>query len=96
MFEIRTRKILLISNTIASTSNIIYSIVTENPKALDIGGLFNTISHLFFDPKFMLNIKKEFIENKIYEKIENEIYQIENSREKLNQFEYRYLLGGKK
>lgn len=95
MFEIRTRKILLISNAIASTSNIIYSVVTENPKALDIGGLFNTISHLFFDSKFILSIKKEFIENKIYEKIENEIYQIENSRGKLNQFEYRYLLGNK-
>ena len=40
LYEVRTRKILLISNSIASTSNIIQTAITNNPKNLDIGGLF--------------------------------------------------------
>lgn len=88
MFEIRTRKILLISNAIASTSNIIYTAVTKNPKNLDIGGLLVTISHLFLDTRFILNVKKEFIENRIYEKIESDIQSIEKNQNKL--FEYGF------
>ena len=38
LYEVRTRKILLISNSIASTSNIIQTMITKNPKNLDIGG----------------------------------------------------------
>lgn len=93
LFEIRTRKILLISNTIATTSNIIYSVVTDNPKALDIGGLLVTISHLFRDTSFILNVKKEFVENRIYEKIDEEINGIEKNRDKLFTFEYQNLSG---
>lgn len=91
LFEVRTRKILLISSIIASASNIIYSAVTKNPKALDIGGLLVTLAHLFSDARFMLNIKKEFIENKIYEKIETEIKAIDESRGNLMDFECKYI-----
>ena len=49
LFEVRTRKILLISNSIASTSTIINTAITRNPKNLDIGSLLNTITHLFTD-----------------------------------------------
>lgn len=91
LFEVRTKKILLISNTIASTSNIIYSVVTKNPKALDIGGLMITISHLFRDSSFIFNIKKEFVENRIYEKIDEEINSIEQNQDKLFTFEYQNL-----
>lgn len=73
LFEVRTRKILLLSNTIASSSNIIYSVITHNPRNLDIGGLLVTLSHLICDTSFIVNVKKEFIENRIYEKIEEEI-----------------------
>lgn len=92
LFEVRTRKILLISNTIASTSNIVFSMVTKNPKGLDIGGLLVTIMHLFSDSKFILNVKKEFIENRIYEKIENELKAINENQEKLLSFEYNHIL----
>lgn len=92
MFEVRTRKILLISNTIATSSNIIYAAVTENPKALDIGGLLVTIMHLFSDTRFMLNVKKEFIEDRLYEKIEDEIKAIEQNQDKLSDFEYRNMI----
>ena len=93
MFEIRTRKILLISNTIATTSNIVYSAVTHNPKNLDIGGLLVTLSHLVCDTEFIVNVKKEFIENRIYEKIEDELKAIDNNQGKLFGYEYNHPSG---
>lgn len=93
IYEVRTRKILLISNTIAATSNIIYSVITRNPKALDIGSLLVAVSHLFRDTSFILNIKKEFVENRIYEKINEEMKDIEQNKDKLFAFEYQNLSG---
>lgn len=63
LYEVRTRKILLISNVIASTSSVISTVITRNPKNLDIGGLLITITRLFSDIRFMTKIKKEFIES---------------------------------
>lgn len=93
LFEVRTKKILLISNAIASSSNIIYSIFTHNPKHLDIGGLLVTLSHLVCDARFIINVKKEFIENKIYEKIDEELNAIEENGDKLFGYEYGKLQG---
>lgn len=78
LFEVRTRKILLISNAIASTSTIINAAVTENPKNLDIGSLLNTVSHLFTDIRFIARIKQEFIENEISDRLQKEIQEIDN------------------
>lgn len=77
LFEVRTRKILLISNSIASTSTIINAIATENSKNLDIGSLLNTISRLFFDIRFITKIKQEFINNEISNRIMREINEID-------------------
>lgn len=77
LFEVRTRKILLISNSIASTSSIIYSAVTQNPKNLDIGGLLVTITRLFSDVRFMAKIKKEFIENELDKQLQTELADID-------------------
>ena len=63
IYEIRTRKILLISNVIASSSNVITTYITANPKKLDIGGLLVTIARLFSDVRFITKIKKDFIES---------------------------------
>ena len=93
MFEVRTRKILLVSNMMASTSNIIYSIITQNPKHLDIGGLLVTMIHIFSDTRFLVALKREFLEKRIYEKIEKEIDDIKENENKLLDFEYRYILG---
>ena len=86
LFEVRTRKILLIANTIGTSSNLIYSYCTKNVKAVDIGGLLVTLSHIFMDTRFMLNVKKEFVENKIYEKVEEEINELDEIETAL--FEY--------
>lgn len=65
LYEARTRKILLISNSIASTSGIIKTAITKNPKDLDIGGLFITLSHLFCDIRFVAAVKQEFIQSEL-------------------------------
>lgn len=73
LYEVKTRKILLISNAIASTSTIINAVITENPKNLDIGSLLNTVAHLWTDIRFITKIKKEFIEAEIQKKFQKEI-----------------------
>lgn len=78
LFEVRTRKILLISNAIASTSTIVHAAVTKNPKNLDIGSLLNTVTHLFTDVRFIARIKQEFIKNEISERLQKEIQEIDN------------------
>lgn len=78
LFEVRTRKLLLVSNSIASSSSIINAVVTENPKNLDIGGLLNTISHLFSDVRFITNLKREFVENEISDELQKEFAEIED------------------
>ena len=77
LYEVKTRKILLISNAIASTSTIINAAITENPKNLDIGGLLNTVSHLWIDIRFITKIKKEFIEAEIQKQFQMELDELD-------------------
>lgn len=77
LFEVRTRKILLISNSIATSSSIVSSCITQNPKNLDIGSLLSTVSHLFTDIRFIAKIKSEFIQNEIDKKLQAEFDEIE-------------------
>ena len=83
IYEVKTRKILLISNSIASTSTIINAGITSNPKNLDIGSLLNTITHLFTDVRFILKIKKEFIESEIADRLQKEIDEIDSLYDQL-------------
>lgn len=77
MYEVRTRKILLISNSIASTSSIINASLSHNVKNLDIGSVLSTITHLFTDIRFITKIKQEFIENEIHKKLQVELDEID-------------------
>lgn len=77
LFEVRTRKILLISNAIASTSTVVNAAITSNPKNLDIGSLLNTAMHLFTDLRFIAKIKEEFVEGEISKRLEKEIMAID-------------------
>lgn len=83
MFEVRTRKILLISNSIASSSTIINASLTSNPKNLDIGSLLNTVSHLFTDIRFISRVKQEFVDNEISDRLQKEIEEIEHIYENI-------------
>ena len=78
LYEVRTRKILLISNSIASTSNIIQTLITDNPKNLDIGGLLVTLSHLFMDLRFISRIKEEFIKQELNKDLIKELERLDS------------------
>lgn len=87
LYQTRTRKIILYSNLIASTSNLIVvgigtlaGGIGENPELvkqsiskLDIGGLLVTIAKLFTNLRFISEIKHEFIMNEIDKPILREI-----------------------
>lgn len=67
IYGIRTRKILLYSNLIATSSNVIWvganmNVGNENAAAqLDIGGLIITIGRLINDTEYIRQIKEEFV-----------------------------------
>lgn len=69
-YEVRTRKIILYSNLIASTSNVIVSVLTEYYKLLDVGGLLVTIGRLITDVRFICKVKDEFVQSKLDEHFE--------------------------
>lgn len=51
--------------------------ITSNPKKLDIGSLLNTVAHLFTDVRFILKIKKEFVEQEISKRIQSELLEVD-------------------
>lgn len=67
VYNVKTRKIIMYSNLIASTSNVIWvggNMVAGNESAikdLDIGGLIITLQRLMTDTKFIRQVKEEFI-----------------------------------
>lgn len=72
LYEVKTRKILLYSNIISSTSNIIYTSITEINN-LDLGGLLVTLYRIISDVSYITKIKKEFIENELNKKYQEQI-----------------------
>lgn len=98
LYEVRTRKILLYSNLIASVSNIIVvgigvalgsksgnaENIKKSLKYLDVGGLIVTIGRLFTDVRFITKIKDEFINMELCKDIEKEISEIDGVLEELN------------
>ena len=69
-YEVRTRKIILYSNLIASTSNVIASVLTERYDLLDVGGILVTIARLVTDVRFICKIKDEFVQSKLNQQFE--------------------------
>ncbi len=67
VYNVKTRKIIMYSNILASGSNIIktgLNVAGGNARAikdLDIGGIIVAIHHLVEDPKYIRKIKKEFV-----------------------------------
>lgn len=78
VYRVKTKKILMISNTIATTSNLIwvgagvYAGDVRQIKNLDIGGLIVTIHRLINDPKFIRQVKEEFVFGKFNDLIQGE------------------------
>lgn len=65
LYEVRTRKIILYSNLIASTSNIIASVFLKKYNLSDVGGHVMTISSLMTNLRFICKVKEEFVQGKL-------------------------------
>lgn len=69
LYEVKTRKILMYSNAISSSSNLIYVAVESYLRdktawqKLDIGGLAEALHQIVSDVDFIYKIKEEFITN---------------------------------
>lgn len=76
LFQVRTRKILLYSNLIASSSNLIYCAISEDWKKMDLGGLAVTLFRLSSDTEFIHKVRVEYLNSmvsKIYDEKFKEI-----------------------
>lgn len=68
LYEVRTRKILSISNFIATTSNLICVAANvmwgdkSKVSKLDVGGMIVTLHRLISDTQFIRQVKSEFLE----------------------------------
>ena len=65
LYEVRTRKIILYSNLIASTSNVLAVYFTKNLKLLDVGGLIVTLFRVITDVRFMCKVRDEYVKSKL-------------------------------
>lgn len=74
LYDVRTRKILSYSNTIASASNLIAVAFAEAAgknalRFLDVGGLAVTVYRIVNDKKFIKQVKQEFLEKEFYDMV---------------------------
>ena len=63
------KKILLISNTIGTSSSVIQACITNNPRCLDLGGAAVLMYRLFTDVRFITRLKEEYLTSNL-----NDIY----------------------
>lgn len=83
LYNVRTRKIILYSNTIATSSNLLWvgANVAGGDKTqlrnLDIGGLLITLKHLLTDPAYIRKLKEEFIFGNFNRLIQGEPLQLQ-------------------
>lgn len=77
LYQVRTRKILLYSNVLASSSNIIYCALSENWEKLDLGGLAVTLYRIFSDTRFIRKIQYEFLNSRLDETYRDKFAEVE-------------------
>ena len=61
LHQARTKKIILISDTFATSSSVLQTAITKNPKCLDLGGAVVLAARLFSDMNFISSLKEEYI-----------------------------------
>lgn len=65
MYQARTKKIILLSDTIATSSSVIRALIKENPECLDLGGAAILIYRLFSDVRFIARLKEEYVQSEL-------------------------------
>jgi hypothetical protein len=83
LYRVRTKKILMYSNVIASFSNVLYVAFTEDIKKLDIGGLLVTIHRVVSDEKFIRKVMNEFIDSKVSKIYEEKLEKVNDEYDEL-------------
>ena len=86
LYEVRTRKIIVYSNTLASILNTGYVAASKDFRKLDIGGIAVALWRLFTDTAKIRQIRAEFIEKTLSDELKKEEDEI---NEKLAQYGYR-------
>lgn len=69
LFQVRTRKILMYSNLIASSSNLAVVAITRDFRKLDLGGLLVTLWRLLSDMDFIQSVKEDFIAGRFVDQV---------------------------
>lgn len=87
LYEARTRKVLMYSNTLSSIINVGYVGLSNDYKKIDIGGIGVTLWRLINDSKKMQNIFSEFIERTMSNDLQK---QEDEVREQLARFGYSF------
>lgn len=59
--EVKIRKIIMYSNIISSSSNVVFSALTQDLDNLDFGGLLVTLYRIATDTKIIREIRDEFV-----------------------------------
>ncbi len=77
LYSIRTKKIIIYSNVIASSSNIIHTALSKNISKFDLGGFLVTCYRVFNDSNFIDKIKYEFLNSEVSTIYEEEVKGIE-------------------
>ena len=77
LYDVKTKKVILYSNMIASTSNVIYTAITKDFRKLDVGGFIVTLFNLYKSQKFIREIKEEYFNGKLDGYYENEIKKLD-------------------
>ena len=85
LYNVKTRKIIMYSNVIATGSNVLWiggNVIAENEgaiKQLDIGGLIVTIKRLMSDTEYIRQIKEEFVFGRFNKMIQGDELNLEET-----------------
>lgn len=74
MYEVRTRRVLLTSNVLATGSNVLITAFSQKLNWLDVGGLLVTLHRIVEDTKFIREIKRDFLKNELADRIRGSDY----------------------
>ena len=74
VYEVKTRKIIRYSNLIASSSNVLYTAISNDLSRIDVGGMLVTLWNLLHDMKFKHEVKAEFLSESFNAKIRGDGY----------------------
>ena len=74
VYEVKTRKIIRYSNVIASSSNVLYTAISNDLSRIDVGGMLVTLWNLLHDMKFKHEVKAEFLSESFNAKIRGDGY----------------------